>query len=645
VKGEKRLDVQGLRALAILFVLGFHGHLGLSSGFVGVDVFFAISGFVITGVLLRQLTHADSVGLAAFYTRRVKRILPALAVMVTLVVTLGIYFAPIGALHITSLTAVAAAVFGANWYEAYLPDGYFAVSSAGDPLLHTWSLGVEEQFYLAFPVVLLLAWLAGRRLHASRASAIAVVAVASVASFVLAVWWWRHDSTVAFYASPARAWEFGAGALTALLAPAWSRLSTSRATILAALALPPLLASSLHVTPGGPTGLAIPVLAACVLMAAGTRANVVSRALSARPLVAVGNLSYSLYLWHWPLIVFARAIFPTTSWAVQAAVVASLAPAIASYRLIENPIRHGLVQGRRVVALAAVCVVAPAGAAVATLPASLLATGPYTMAQHEDTVRRCDSAAPFGSPHRAQCAFTVARPKGTVVLIGDSNAGHFTEPIVRAGNALGFDVDVVTMSKCPFLPVELSADGADGASCETHNAVSLASLSRARPSLVIVGNRGDAWIEESANRLGRPLSTDPTRKARLYERALRREVRTLTASGIPVVVVHPVPRIPLDESGCASILLVIGRCSGSVSRSSVDAELERTLNAEHTALRGIRSASLLDLEGEICAGATCSAKRNGVLMYRNENHLSVSGSLTLTGQFAASMQAHARVGP
>jgi peptidoglycan/LPS O-acetylase OafA/YrhL len=644
VKGERRLDVQGLRALAILFVVGFHGDFGLSSGFVGVDVFFAISGFVITDVLLRRLTRTDSVGLVAFYARRVKRILPALAVMVTLVVTLGIYFAPVGALHITSLTAMAAAVFGSKWYAAYLPDGYFAVSSATDPLLHTWSLGVEEQFYLGYPILLLLAWLVGRRLRAPRATAIALVAATMVASFGLAVWWWAHDSTVAFYASPARAWEFGAGALTALLAPTWSRLTESRATTLAALALPPLLAASVSVTPTGPVGLAVPVLATCVLMAAGARTNLVSRILGARPLVVIGDLSYSLYLWHWPLIVFGRALFPTATLAAPVAALLSITPAVLSYRWIESPIRHGTFNGRAVVALAAACVAVPAGAAVGVSSASLVTRGFYSDVGHLDLTRGCDAPTPLGA-NRPQCTFSVRQAKGTVVLIGDSNAGQFTEPIVRAANRLGLDVRVATFSSCPFVPLHLSNRGRKGAECEEHNAKSLAALEAIRPGLVVTASRTDSWINDRANRLGRPLTASTSAKARLYEEALRRVVRTLNAAAIPVVVVHPIPLVSLDASGCAWLLVATGGCTGSVARSAIDNELARTLTVEERALAGASTAWLLDLEDDLCARTTCSVRRNGLLLYRNANHLNVKGSLTLTDRFLEVIAAHVRRGP
>ena len=189
MKHEKRLDVQGLRALAILFVLGFHGHLGLSSGFVGVDVFFAISGFVITTTLVAELERSGSISLPGFYLRRAKRLLPALAAMVALVVGLGVLLVPVAAVHMLPLTALAASVFGGNIYLESLPRDYFSASSNLDPLLHTWTLGVEEQFYLAFPVILLASWLLGRRLRFPRAACVLSAAALTTGAFLLAETW------------------------------------------------------------------------------------------------------------------------------------------------------------------------------------------------------------------------------------------------------------------------------------------------------------------------------------------------------------------------------------------------------------------------------------------------------------------------
>ena len=641
----KRLDVQGLRALAILFVVAYHGHLGLGTGFVGVDVFFVISGFVITTSLVRELARTGTIRLGDFYLRRAKRLLPALATMVALVSVFGVTLAPVAALHMLPLTSLAASVFGANIYVESLPNDYFSPASNLNPLLHTWTLGVEEQFYLVFPLVLLLSWSLGRQARFRRAACVLAAAALAIAAFLLANAWDTSRPMEAFYSSPARAWEFAAGVLTALLVPLWSKVPGFVGSVLAVVALTVVLVSSFGSLESGPLAARLmpPVLATCVLIGAGTRRNVVSLALAFPPLVALGDISYSLYLWHWPFIVFAKALVPSSPWAAPAGALLAFLPAVVSYRRLEGPIRRMQFSGWRGVRLGALCAAIPAATALLVLPISVASATRYVPEQHEDSTLGCDDPAPFGSPDRKRCAFRVAGSRGTVVLIGDSNAGHFTEPVVRAGNRLGFDVDVVTMSSCPFVPLKLSENGQDGSSCELHNSRSLAALTRARPSLVIVSNRADAWIEQQANRLGSPLTDSPSMKARLYGSALRREVHALVTRHIPVEIVHPVPLLTLDESGCASILIVIDRCSGNAARDLVDNELARALAAERFAVRGMPSAWVLDLEGRICSRTTCHAKRNGVVMYRNENHLSVPGSLTLTSAFAEAMRGHARV--
>ena len=314
---HKRADVQGLRALAVLLVVGYHAGLPLPSGFAGVDVFFVISGFVITATLVRELAGTGRLRLGAFYARRVRRLLPALTVVLVFVAAVGVLGSPIAAQKTAGLTGIAASLFSANFYLYHLGSGYFDVSAGLNPLLHTWTLGVEEQFYLVFPALLLASWKLGRR-------ALAVVAVggATALSFYLAYRYALafpvggvHDpQRFGFYASPSRAWEFGAGSLVALGVPLFRRIPFGLTDVVAAAGLAWLVVGLLvldgrGVPSAGETALLVTGVA-LLLVAGSGHGSLVARGLGARPAVWIGDLSYSWYLWHWPLIVFARALWP-----------------------------------------------------------------------------------------------------------------------------------------------------------------------------------------------------------------------------------------------------------------------------------------------------------------------------------------------
>jgi peptidoglycan/LPS O-acetylase OafA/YrhL len=644
----RRADIQGLRAIAILGVVAFHAHLGATGGFVGVDVFFAISGFVITSTLVREINETGSLSLPGFYARRVRRLLPGLAAMLTTVALAGILLAPVAATHVAALTALAASVFGANFYLSALPSGYFDVSTSLDPLLHTWTLAVEEQFYLVYPVVLLISWRIGRRFAGPRTFALATITALSGASLLVALATSSSRPEFAFYASPARAWEFGAGVVTALLTPLWNRVLPVVCSAVGAVALTTIAASLL----GGEAApfalrLGAPVAATCVLLASGSRTNLIAQLLSLAPFRAIGDLSYSWYLWHWPLIVFARAALPGSTLAPAVMAFASLVPAWLSYRFVEQPIRFDrtVVRGRAL-AVAAVCIAVPVAAAstalVFRLPAAAAA---YAPALHADVGRGCDQSASLGSPDRRDCTWRTRHSIGTVVLIGDSNAGHFTEGVVTAARRARLNVVVATQSACPFVALRLSYPGTNYAGCSRFDRESLAWLVSHKPNLVIISSRADSWIEDASYALAAPgsqLTSSPTEKQRLWTAGLRAEVSALTQAGIPSLVVHPVPRITEQGGDCAAVLTFLDRgCNGNVARSKVDRELRRTLLAEKAAVNGL-NAKLLDLEPELCTRSRCSGMLNGVPMYRDTIHLSVVGSVALSPVFYRAIVTTAR---
>jgi peptidoglycan/LPS O-acetylase OafA/YrhL len=489
VSGTRRGDIQGLRAVAVLLVVVYHADLGLSGGFVGVDIFFVISGYVITRTLTAELGRTDRVGLGRFYVRRIRRLLPALGLMLTVVMLASSLLSPIGGQQITARTGAAAALFSANTYLIRFGGaGYFDVDANVNALLHTWSLSVEEQFYFVFPATLFAVWALGRRFSwlGTRVSLAGALVLISVLSFLLS---WALTSgrfsflgidvvddfseQFAFYSSLTRAWEFAVGGLLALASRRLSTLAPATEWMLVTVGVALVGYSAIRfddLTPFPGAAALVPVAGTLCVLAAGEgrSANFVSRGLACRPAQRVGDLSYSWYLWHWPFIVFAAAWWPRTGVAAPAAALISLAPAWLSYRFVEGPIRFAPRPAMsRTVILAALCVLLPIGSAFALVGSRQIvgetdAMKSYELSRspHADGATGCSNATPLGQRGQSDCTWEVVSPIGNAVLIGDSQAGHFSEAFIGAANQSRFDATLATMPGCPFVDLNLAdADG------------------------------------------------------------------------------------------------------------------------------------------------------------------------------------------
>ncbi|HET6665948.1 MAG TPA: acyltransferase family protein [Intrasporangium sp.] len=343
----RRADIQGLRAVAVAVVIAFHVFGWPTGGFLGVDVFFVVSGFVITGVLLRAREHAGRISLGAFWRRRARRILPLAFIVIGVVVTvLPWAYGPAKAAAVR-LDALFAALFTGNWRFAASADSYFDQGSAPSPLLHFWSLGVEEQFYLAWPplVVLSLAVVgSGRHRRPPGGWPVAALAVAvGTGSLGWAVMQTSSDPGLAYYSTLTRAWELALGCSLATIRARRVRLAPATRTALSWTGLIVLLATCLLVTPetGSPYPAAVGAcVGTAVVLVAGigqpVRGSVL---LTNRTSGYLGDISYGLYLWHFPLAVLAT-VFLSTSQGVSRVVVlgATLALAVISHHLVERPI-------------------------------------------------------------------------------------------------------------------------------------------------------------------------------------------------------------------------------------------------------------------------------------------------------------------
>jgi len=342
-----RSDIDGLRAVAIVPIVLFHAGLkAISGGFVGVDVFFVISGFLITSIILRDM-ELQRFSIVEFYRRRILRIFPALFLMLVVVLLVGAVTMLPTEVRGLGESAAAAAGFISNIFF-YNDADYFAGSADLKPLLHTWSLGVEEQFYVFFPLILL----AIRRLPGPSVR-LGVLGLC-ILSVVVAVILQRRDEAAAFYLLPSRVWELGLGALVAI---GFVPKLAGRARTLAALAGAALIVVGYGVAAPGrmfPVPLAmLPCFGTALIIAYG-EATIVGKVLSARVLTGIGKISYSLYLWHWPIIAFYRLHngLHVTPMATVVLVALSFAFAIASRQFVEVPFMRGFqtIDARRIVA-------------------------------------------------------------------------------------------------------------------------------------------------------------------------------------------------------------------------------------------------------------------------------------------------------
>jgi peptidoglycan/LPS O-acetylase OafA/YrhL len=672
----RRADIQGLRAVAVLLVVAYHADLPIRGGFVGVDVFFVISGYVIAAMLLRQGAARSGIGFATFYARRMRRLLPALAVAVVATSALSVLLlSPLGPQQATGRTGIAAATFSANVQLLRVGGaGYFDLASNTNALLHTWSLSVEEQFYLVFPAAFLVVWIVARRLgrggSATRPAA-ALVLLATLASFALSCLTTYHPSdrlgsAFAFYMAPSRAWEFGVGVLLALAAGRLARIGRRLALAAGVAGMMLIGAGAFAIsTETSFPGLAalLPVLGTALVIAGGsgppsTSAQGVTALLSLRPAVWVGDVSYGWYLWHWPLIVFAAAWWPGDGRVLAVSALVSLAPTWISYRWVEAPIRaNDRLVGWRVVPLVVACLVLPIAASGGLLVANRVLERSDQVTSfasatrlHTDVDRGCSVVRLDLDALPSACTWAVDDSIGTAFLLGDSTAGHFTEPVTEAGNRLGLDVVVATWPGCAFLSgVERvsTVSAFDGGECADRVEQVLDGLVEEPPALVVLSSSATERIQDPTEHLrdrkSGAVATTPKAKAELWEQGLATAVDRLTEAGIPTLVVQTAPQFTgafgtdWSARACPAVKILRSACGQSRDRAAVEAERALAVGAQDRAVAGSPLAATLDLIDEICSPTRCSTERRGTPTYRDAIHLTVDGARRLTGSFERSM--------
>ncbi|MCP2264671.1 acyltransferase family protein [Promicromonospora thailandica] len=631
-----RTDINGLRAVAVLAVVVYHAGIAVPGGFTGVDVFYVISGYLISSLLLREVDRTGTVDLVAFWTRRMRRLVPALAlvVMVTLLACL-VLLSPLVWGRLAAHGA-AAMLFVSNLLFPYQGQDYFSESATPSPYLHTWSLGIEEQFYLFWPLLVLLAVAVARRSNLPALRTLRLLFGGTfVVSLAFSAWLTATAPDWAFYVLPTRAWEFAGAALVATLP--WDRLARAvplRPWVLRTLlgtAGIALLALSFAVVretdpfPGTvallPVGGALLVLAAGSVPASGTW---VDRVLGLPLLQRFGDVSYSWYLWHWPFVVLTTAAVQDDAvWIKVLASVAALGAAVATYRWVENPVRfsRALRSWRRTAAVTLAIGIVVGGFAAGTrvATAEVLQHEPYATAaatRAEPSSYGCAATSRTASDIEL-CLLGDVDASSTVLLLGDSHAMQWIPAFDAAAQDAGLRLAVRWRHGCPAAEVGV-VQPTDRGPCDDFQAESLRLVEDLRPDAVVVSQAqiyGGRMQRPDGSRVHDQEALDAwtTANDELFAR--------LTALTPNVVAVQDNPKLDLDPLECLTRPWPgLGDCSMSRAEAErSNGELPR-ISAEIWAAYGV---TVWDgVWSETCDDTRCRVGDVQHPVYRDYHHLS-----------------------
>jgi peptidoglycan/LPS O-acetylase OafA/YrhL len=642
-----RPDIEGLRAVAIVFVVLYHAGLRRAGGgFLGVDVFFVLSGFLITGIIVDEIASSGTLSLVNFWARRARRLLPA-ATFITLVVLVAnaVLLSPFDQIT-RAETAKAFAVYASNILFAVRSTDYFSGAATRDPLLHTWSLSVEEQYYLFFaPLLLLLAVVTRKHgvalFRRSLTAATVILSLVSIVGCVLVV---RRYPVIAFYVLPPRAWEFGLGALTVLATRDWgvgSRTSERTTTprivpalleLLAMGSMLGLLFSAVYLREGRvlPLGLAtlIPTLSTVGLLLSGStaRPTLMARGLALPPMRLIGRLSYSWYLWHWPMLVYLRERVTSPSMKMTIAVaMLSLIPAAVTYQWIESPIRFSrflqrnaryAVGGAVVLAAltygAATWAIHHANAVLATpRMAAIMAVRTKARVYADGCqVALLDRVSP-------PCIYGPGRNDTTLVLFGDSHSAHWFPAFDSVASLRGWKLVNLTKTGCPSVNVPLNNLGRRYVECEDWRRYAINRIVKMHPTMVVVTNDRTYNIIVGQQQ---PLTDTSAVARRAWHDGLVQTLTELTPSGARVLVLEDTPQPGVDVPRC--LVKYIDK------PTQCDVPPSRALHPgmaglERHAASVVPGVSYFSMNAHLCDEKICPVSRDGVVRFSDKDHLAV----------------------
>lgn len=668
--------------MAVLLVLGYHAGLPfLPGGFVGVDVFFVISGFLITGLIDREIRETGRLNLARFWARRVRRLLPATAVVLAAVAVMTIVVLPVTRWASVAWDIGASALYVVNWRLADQSVSYLASEDAPSPVQHFWSLAVEEQFYVVWPLLLLcLLWWRRRSGRSSTRVMLLGIAAIGVPSLIWSAYATATDPGPAYFVSTTRLWELAVGAALAIVAYRLTALPRAVAHVLSLGGLAAIVLAAVTfdgATPFPGVAALLPTLGSAAVLAAGVglRQGMGNRLLDIGPMRDIGTLSYSLYLWHWPLLIGATVLWGredgTLGTAVAVMVVGfSVIPAWLTYRLVEAPIHHARVFARfpwraaalgvgcTAVGLAAAVVVSltvpkppaygvdadvPGAAALGEEPSDDSAAIPVdgvdlmvpSVLDAADDLPEVDGEScisPIGGTELGGCVYGPDDAEVTVAVVGDSKMHQWLPALVRIADERGWRLITYLKSACSFVRIDTWRDERANEECAVYN--------DRRYEAVLTDDSIDYVLtSQVASRAYADGDVSTSDQIEIMADELRSLWSDLEDAGREVIVVVDNPSPPFDQMECvATHEDDLGECAFPREK----AEDGGGSRAQLAALEDSEGIAAVDLRDYVCPEGTCPSVIGNALVYRRGSHLTATYVDTLTPQLDEALMAAIR---
>ena len=597
------LQIQGLRALAALLVTIFHARL-VPGGFIGVDIFYVISGYLITGLILREIEQTGSLDLNAFYQRRIKRLLPTSVFVLFITAIVGMFVLPAITRDALGRDLFAAAAYISNYLFAWWQNDYQNLNATPSPFIHYWSLAVEEQFYVVWPILLLLLARYGRR------AIFWGISITTVLSLLLSVYQTQTSPIWAFYSLPTRAWELGVGALL-LFVPekVWRNRFIPWLGVIG-IAIATFNFDENTAFPG--VNAVLPVFATALLIGSISIWPRAFNDLSNNRISQwLGSISYPLYLWHWPALVLPSSALgrPLRIRERLFCILLTVVLAHLTSKFIEQPLRHKKIEGKKVYLFFVATTITSlvAGLIISATSSSMISVKGTNYkfnlidVMEKPAVYGDDCHVNYGETKSGYCTYGDKKSNRTLVLYGDSHAAQWFPALEQIALERGYKLISLTKSACPAVDAPREDQGAfKNVHCEKWRQNSIARIKSIHPDAVIT----------SSFQYFTPPSGFPS-KSRWWDDGQRRLLSELRGSSNHLIYISDTPR-PLRD---------IPNCLASRDSHTCDST-EKTRNVI------INGFEKIDPTPWLCT-SYCPAIKDGYVVYRDASHISVAASLAL----------------